>query len=112
MSEEDAPAAGSQADIYLVAVGDGAAAGGFALAEKLRDSLPGLRLQVHTGGGSFKSQMKKADRSGAALALVVGEQELATATVGFKPLRGGEQRSVDQARLAAEIQEFFVHEED
>ena len=66
---------------------------------------------MHTGGGSFKSQMKKADRSGAALALVLGEQELADGVVGLKPMRGGgEQRSVDRAALAAEVQKFLDKE--
>jgi histidyl-tRNA synthetase len=106
-----APQPDSQADVYLVAVGDGAVARGFALAEQLRDALAGCRIQVHTGGGSFKSQMKKADRSGARLALVLGEEELAAGTAGFKPLRGGEQRSVAQADLARELEQFFAHEE-
>ncbi len=106
-----APEAPAQADVYLVAVGDGAAVAGFALGESLRDSVPGLRLQVHSGGGSFKSQMKKADRSGALLALVLGENELAEGTVGFKPLRGGEQRSVSHDSLAEELKHFFAHEE-
>lgn len=108
---EAAPAESSQADVYLVAVGEEAAVAGFALGESLRDRLPGLRLQVHTGGGSFKSQMKKADRSGAQLALVLGENELAERSVGFKPLRGGEQRSVSQDALADELKHFFAHEE-
>ena len=99
------------ADIYLVAVGDAAAVAGFQLGEALRTALPGCRLQVHSGGGSFKSQMKKADRSGARLALILGEQELADATVGFKPLRGGEQRSVGRSDLAQAVETFMKHEE-
>jgi len=99
------------ADVYLVAVGDSAAVSGFALGETLRTALPGCRLQVHSGGGSFKSQMKKADRSGARLALVLGEQELMDGTVGFKPLRGGEQRTVSRDHLAAEIEQFLMNEE-
>jgi histidyl-tRNA synthetase len=55
--------------------------------------------------------MKKADRSGAQLALVLGENELAERSVGFKPLRGGEQRSVSQDALADELKHFFAHEE-
>jgi histidyl-tRNA synthetase len=106
-----APSPGSQADIYLVAVGEDAVTAGFALSEQVRDRICGCRLQVHTGGGSFKSQMKKADRSGASLALVLGEQEIASDTVGFKPLRGGEQRSIAQAELVRELQKFFAHEE-
>ena len=107
-----APAEPGVADVYLVAVGDGVQAAGFALGEQLRDALPDCRLQVHTGGGSFKSQMKKADRSGARLALVLGEQEINDGTVGFKPLRGGgEQRTVSRDALAGELKNYFEHEE-
>src|SRR5690606_31423880 len=59
-------------DVYLVAVGD-VQARALALAENLRTELPYLRLVTHLGGGSFKSQMKKADKSGAQLALILGE---------------------------------------
>ncbi len=99
------------ADVYLVAVGDAAALAGFRLGEQLRDEFPEVRLQVHSGGGSFRSQMKKADRSGASLALLLGEQELADRAVGFKPLRGGDQYSVAQADLAQELQNYFDKEE-
>uniref|UniRef100_UPI003592EB4D His/Gly/Thr/Pro-type tRNA ligase C-terminal domain-containing protein n=1 Tax=Thiocapsa sp. TaxID=2024551 RepID=UPI003592EB4D len=72
---------------YLVAVGDQAQREAPLLAERLRDTLPRLRLMSHCGGGSFKSQFKKADRSGAAYALILGESELAQGSVGVKPLR-------------------------
>jgi histidyl-tRNA synthetase len=72
---------------YLVMVGEAAQAAGFRLAEQLRDSLPALRLLVNCGGGSFKSQFKRADRSGAGLALVIGEDEAETGMVSMKPLR-------------------------
>ena len=58
-----------------------------ATVESLRDKLPQLRIVQHTGGGSFKSQMKKADKSGARLALIWGEDEVASGTVGVKALR-------------------------
>ena len=81
--------------VYLVAVGETAQARAPAFAESLRDRVPGLRLQVHCGGGSFKSQFKKADRSGARYALILGEDELAQGVAGLKPLRGeGEQIQV------------------
>lgn len=87
-------------DAYLVAVGEAAQAAAPALAEILRDRTPGLRLQCHCGGGSFKSQFKKADRSGAHFALVLGEGELARGVLGVKPLRGaGEQRDLSHAEL-------------
>lgn len=75
-----------QLDAYLVAVGElGAAA--LILGEQLRTACPRLRLQHHAGGGSFKVQMKKADRSGAELALILGEDEAANGTVTIKHLR-------------------------
>ncbi|RMD71711.1 MAG: histidine--tRNA ligase [Gammaproteobacteria bacterium] len=57
------------------------------LAETLRDALPRLRIVVHCGGGSLKSQLKKADRSGAQVALLLGEEELKSGKVVVKPLR-------------------------
>lgn len=95
-----APAAPPSLDAYLVAVGDAAQAAAPVLAERLRDLTPDLRLQCHCGGGSFKSQFKKADRSGARFALVLGEGELARGVLGVKPLRGeGEQRDLPIAEL-------------
>lgn len=89
---------------YLVVAGASAQAHALHLAEKLRDQLPSLNLLTHCGGGSFKSQFKKADKSGAAIALVVGEEELRNGTVGLKPLRGdAEQSSVPASQLAAEL---------
>jgi len=80
-------------DAYLVAVGDGAQARAAQIAEGLRDTAPGLRLMTHCGGGSFKSQFKKADRSGARYALVLGESELERGVVGLKPLRSDEDQT-------------------
>ena len=74
-------------DVYLVMAGEGTTTRGLALAERLRDAVPHLRLQANLGGGSFKAQFKRADRSGAALALVVGEDELERGEVTVKPLR-------------------------
>ena len=81
---------------YIVAVGDGALERGFAVAEALRDGIPGIRIDLNLGGGSFKSQMKRADKSGAEYALILGEQELAQQCIGLKPLRGGD----DQTSIA------------
>lgn len=75
------------ADLYLCAFGEAAELAGLTLAEQLRDALPGLRMLVNSGGGSFKSQFKKADKSGARFALILGEDELAARVVGCKPLR-------------------------
>ena len=74
-------------DAYVVAVGDEAQCVALATVEQLRSELPGLSIVQHTGGGSFKSQMKKADKSGARLALIWGEDEVAANTVTMKPLR-------------------------
>jgi histidyl-tRNA synthetase len=76
------------AHAYLVLVGAAAERQGPVLGERLRDAVPGLRLQVNCGGGSFKSQFKRADRSGAAWALILGEAEVANGRLGIKPLRG------------------------
>ena len=71
--------------VYLVLLGESAISSGLVLAERLRDN--GYRLQCHCGGGSMKSQMKKADVSGASIALLIGDDEIANATVGIKYLR-------------------------
>ncbi|WP_225772075.1 histidine--tRNA ligase [Pseudomonas sp. Marseille-Q5115] len=90
-----------QVDVYLCAIGDAAELAALTLSERLRDGSPALRLQVNAGGGSFKNQFKKADRSGALFALVLGEDELAREVVGFKPLRGqGEQQEIAWDALA------------
>jgi len=72
--------------LYITAMA-GVEAQALALAERLRDALPGVGVQCHCGGGSFKSQMKKADRSGARYALLLGEDEVANGQVTVKPLR-------------------------
>ena len=82
----------SPADLYLCAFGEAAELAGLGLAERLRDAIPGLRLLVNSGGGSFKSQFKKADKSGARFALILGEDELAARVVGCKPLRDDTQQ--------------------
>ena len=88
-------------DVYLTALGDTAHQTAMALAEHLRDALPTLRLQLHCGGGSFKQQLKKADQSGAALALILGEDECKAGNVGVKFLREAhDQDTVDQDALA------------
>ncbi|MEN8168532.1 MAG: histidine--tRNA ligase, partial [Pseudomonadota bacterium] len=89
-------------DLYLVMLGDRAQREGVLLAERLRDEVPGLRLISHCGGGSFKSQFKKADKSNARYALILGDDELERGETGLKPLRGGgEQRQVKLTELAA-----------
>jgi histidyl-tRNA synthetase len=73
--------------VYMVLAGEGAQIPGYRLAEQLRDDWPQLNLQVNLGGGNFKAQFKRADKSGAAYALVVGEDEVARGVVAVKALR-------------------------
>ena len=80
-------------DVYVAAMGDGTLAKAFEIAEGLRNSLPGIRVEVNLGGGSFKSQMKRADKSGAEFALVLGEAELAESRIGLKPLRSADEQT-------------------
>ena len=88
-----------QVDMYLVAVGDESYQA-MQLAEQLRTALPAIRIETHCGGGSFKSQIKKADKSGAAVAIILGEDELSSNTVQVKFLRQERpQETVDQASL-------------
>jgi len=85
---------------YLILAGKDARSDGLVLAEYLRDQVVGLRLQVDCSGGSIKNQFKRADKSAALLALVLGDEEIAAGTISVKPLRGGgEQQSVDRPEL-------------
>ncbi|REC93514.1 histidine--tRNA ligase [Kushneria indalinina] len=87
-------------DVYLTGQGEGVDTQLLVLGETLRSRLPGLRVQVHCGGGSFKSQLKKADRSRARFAVMLGEDELAAGTAALKDLRGEEpQQQLDTASL-------------
>ena len=87
MNLEGAPAPLPSADVYIVVNGERAAAFGLGLAERLRDALPGRRFELNLGGGNFKAQFRRADRSGAALALILGDDELARGVAALKPLR-------------------------
>ncbi len=78
---QDAP------DVYFVIAGAQAEAIGLGLAEQLRDQVAGVRIETNCGGGSFKSQMKRADNSGARFALVLGDSEAEKRVVGLKSLR-------------------------
>jgi len=99
-------------DVYVVhqsAEGRAAARLAFQVAEDLRTS--GLDVILHCGGGSFKSQMKKADASGAEYAVIIGDDELAAGEVSVKPLRGeGAQQRVAVAQLAQRMVEIFPEE--
>jgi histidyl-tRNA synthetase len=91
-------------DIYVVASGERATRAALALAEKLRDQLPTVTLEMNQGGGNFKKQFQRADRSGARLALVLGDEELERGAVTLKSLRNeGQQSEAPLAELAARI---------
>ena len=75
------------ADVYVVVSGSRATAAGTGLVERLRDELPGRRFDLNLGGGNFKAQFRRADRSGAALAVILGDDELARGVAAVKPLR-------------------------
>ena len=84
--------------VFLLPVGERAVRSANGIAERLRDSVPGIRVTQNCGAVSMKSGMKRADRSGAALAVIVGDEELSAGTLTVKPLRdGGEQRELAQA---------------
>ena len=99
-------------DVYVVAVGDGATRLAFRIAESLRNADSPLRVEAHCGGGGFKAQMKRADRSGATVAVILGEDEVATGTAVLKPLRAEvEQQKVALAELASAIRPYLAKPE-
>ena len=107
------PTQATTADIYVISAGEGALQTSVSAVEALRGELQGTRIIQHMGGGSFKSQLKKADKSGASLALIWGEDEVASGSVTLKPLRdaGGErpaQRTVSLEQLSASLQEVLA----
>jgi histidyl-tRNA synthetase len=75
------------ADVYVVVSGSRATAAGVGLVEHLRDALPARRFDLNLGGGNFKAQFRRADRSGAVLAVILGDDELARGVAAVKPLR-------------------------
>ena len=90
-------------DVYVVTAGEGTLSAGMKLAELIREQVPGLRVMTHFGGGNFKKQFKRADKVGAAIALVLGEDEVAGNTVVVKDLAGGEQETISQAEIASKL---------
>ncbi|CAA0083217.1 histidine--tRNA ligase [Zhongshania aliphaticivorans] len=99
----------TQADIFIVSVGEQADIEALSIAEKLREAMPSVKVLINCGGGSFKSQFKKADKSGASLAIVLGEDELQRAEAALKPLRAGqgEQQMVALADLVNTISKNY-----
>jgi len=94
----------TSADVYVVLGGEAAEAAGLGVAESVRDALPGLRVEMNCGAGSFKSQLKRADRSGARYAVILGDEEVARGIAALKPLReDAGQVEVPIAGLAQEL---------
>ncbi len=94
-------------DIYVTAMGDNCRVESLKVAQQLRD-IEGLKVMLHCGGGNFKKQMKRADKSGAQVAILIGESELANGQVAVKYLREDkEQQLVARDSLATYIAELI-----
>lgn len=92
-------------DVYMIRVGETAEREGLRLAETIRNEAPGLKLQVNCGGGSFKSQFKKADKSGAEYAIILGDDEVSRGEVSLKSLRSEqEQQTLSQQQTITFLQ--------
>ncbi len=94
-------------DAYVVTAGEGTLLAGMKLAESLREQLPELRIMNHFGGGNFKKQFKRADKVGAHVALVLGENEVEQNSVVVKDLKGGEQATIAQNELVSHLQKLL-----
>ncbi|WP_315709812.1 histidine--tRNA ligase [Brenneria uluponensis] len=90
-------------DVYLISSGVGTQSAAMQLAERLRDDMPQLKVMTNYGGGNFKKQFTRADKSGARVALVLGENEVAAGEVVVKNLTSGEQETLMQADVAARL---------
>ena len=105
MQENGYQASASEPDIYMVMVGEAAMREGQLMAENLREELPALSLRINCGGGNFKNQLKRADKSGARLAMILGDEEIASRQVTVKYLRADKpQQTITQSS----IKEFLV----
>ncbi|KTR99354.1 histidine--tRNA ligase [Pantoea dispersa] len=90
-------------DVYVIASGQGVQSAAMQLAEKLRDADPALKLMTNFGGGNFKKQFARADKWGARVALVLGEDEVKAGQVVIKDLRTGDQQTLAQSDAAATL---------
>ncbi|WP_407829193.1 histidine--tRNA ligase [Shewanella algae] len=98
----------AEVDVYVTAMGDDCVIEAMKIAQELREKLPKLKVMSHCGGGNFKKQMKRADKSGAGFTLIIGETELANNKVAVKPLRGdGAQQDVERQALADYLAELI-----
>ncbi|MCL7422711.1 MAG: histidine--tRNA ligase [Methylobacter sp.] len=95
-------------NVYMIRVGETAERAGLRFAEALRNEVPALKLQMHCGGGSFKSQFKKADKTGADYAIILGDDEVSRGEVGIKSLRHEqEQQTLSQPQAIAFFKEHL-----
>ena len=99
LAEQGVVADAAIVDVYVVAVGSDAERMALVSIERVREQNPQLRIMQHAGGGSFKSQMKKADKSGARVALIWGEDEVAAHAVTIKSLREGDGERLEQSTV-------------
>ncbi|WP_118985677.1 histidine--tRNA ligase [Photorhabdus sp. CRCIA-P01] len=97
----------SVADVYLASFGEGSQQAALILSEQVRDTLPQLRLMTNHGGGNFKKQLGRADKQGAKIALILGEDEVRSGQVAIKDLRTGEQQTLPQSEIAARLVELL-----
>jgi len=94
----------AKTDVYLCTLGEIAETAGIQLVESLRDELPKLKIQLHCGGGNFKKQLKKADKSDAKIALILGEDEVEQQQITLKFLRDKtEQKKFAQSELSTQL---------
>ncbi|MGI1937741.1 histidine--tRNA ligase [Shewanella oncorhynchi] len=97
-----------EVDVYVTAMGDSCLVEAIKVAQELRNALPNLKVMSHCGGGNVKKQMKRADKSGASVALLIGEDELAESMVTVKHLRNDiEQQRVARSALGAFLAELI-----
>ena len=93
----------SAIDVYVISSGAGAQSAAMQLAEQVRDAAPQLKLMTNYGGGNFKKQITRADKWGARVALILGENEVAAQQVVVKDLRSGEQETLAQSEVAGRL---------
>jgi len=97
----------AKTDVYLCTLGEAAELEGIKLAENLRDELPNIKLQLHCGGGNFKKQLKKADKSAAQIALILASDEVENNQITIKHLREKtEQKTINQTDLKTQLSEL------
>jgi len=98
-------------DVFMIRVGEIAEREGLRFAETIRNEVPGMKLQVNCGGGSFKSQFKKADKSGAEYAIILGDDEVSRGEVSVKSLRNEQgQQTLSQTQTITFLQDLHIGE--